>query len=121
MDAESLAIILDNTRKWYEDTYRTCVAALEEAEALPGMRHYPGEQEGYDLAAVLGRAVKDMIWRYARREHGLTDDERTLAGTVFSTALGHVSDADLGAHYYTTTRERWCGEHDIDPYPARNG
>jgi hypothetical protein len=117
MDAESLAIILDNTRQWNDEVYAACVTALAKAEALPGGRNYPGQKEGYELAQTLGEAVKEVVWRHARREHRLTDDEKTLAGTVFSTALGHISDADLGALYYTSTREKWCGENGIDPYP----
>lgn len=120
MDAESLQIILDNTRPWNEAAQKACVTALEKAEALPGMRNYPGQKEGYDLAQKIGEAVKDMIWQYARREHRITEgtSSRTLTGEIFATALGHISDADLGAAYYPHVRERWCYANGIDPYPA---
>lgn len=121
MDEDSLYIILANTEKWNDDTYSACVAALEKAQALPGMRNHPGEsirtENGRDVAEKLGETIKDMIWRYARREHGLTDGNRTLAGAIFSTALGHISDVELGAAFYPHVRERWCYLHDIDPYP----
>lgn len=119
MDAEDLKIILDNTRGWWEDAYNACVQVLFREQALPEQPEYPGLKEGYVLAQKLGGAVKAMVWEYAAREHGLTEDDTdSLSGAVFATAVMHVSDADLGALYYVTVRERYCYEHDMDPYPA---
>jgi hypothetical protein len=122
MDAESLSLILDNKRAWSDQVYAACVAALEKARALPGMPEYPGQKEGYELAQALGDAVKSVIWRHARRYHDITEDTSiTLTEEIFSVTLGHISDADLGALYYSSTRERWCHEHGVDAYPELNG
>lgn len=118
MDAEYLKMVIDNMRTPNERAYQACVRVLTEQAALPGMANYPGMQEGYDLAKALGEAVKGVVWEYARAEHGITDQETNLTGSLFSAMLGHISDADLGAAYYVSVRERWCYANDIDPYPA---
>jgi|SRR5215469_6282194 len=118
MDADSLKMILDNTRESNDAAYAACVSVLFGHEALPSQANYPGMKEGYELAQALGDAVKAVVWEYASTEHRLTDDETTISGTIFSTALGHISDADLGALYYVSVRERWCYANDVEPYPA---
>lgn len=107
MDAEHVHMVIQNMRYTYDTAYQRTVAVLNAANALPGQPGSPGAKEGYDLAESLGDAVKAMIWECARRENRLTDDETTLTSTLFSSAIGHISSADLGALFYTTTCERY--------------
>jgi hypothetical protein len=120
MDAADLQEVINDINHPCVTAYQLCVKVLEKARALPGMDNYTGQTATQTVAELLGDAIKQLVWNYARREHGVPDNEVTLTSSVLARALGSISSTDLGALYYVTTRENWCYEHGIEPYPARN-
>ena len=108
MNADSVALIIDNTREWADDAYTCAVRIMRNAGMLPGMAN-DGEAT-QPVARAIGTSIRGMIATRALRETGIAEGHTTMTARLFFTALDHINWEYVGDHYYIVAEERYAAD-----------
>jgi hypothetical protein len=110
MDANDIALIIDNDQGTYEWAYERCVSALENSPDINVLADKDTRKNrGHEYYEVIGDEIREMVVEILG--HG-----ELVPGSVqermISQTINNVDWREVGEHYYQTTVERWEHENE---------